>query len=68
MYFLKILDFASLVVAGTPWAPPLDFTWLPGVFAKYLELFRVPTPGAAHENTEIISKNGWAHFTEGKLC
>ena len=56
--FLKILDFAALVVAGTPQAPPLDSKWLPGVFAKYLELFRVHAPAAALENRKLFQKIG----------
>ena len=59
VYFLKILDFAPLGVAATPQAPPLDSTWLAGVFAKYLELFRTRTLGAALENRIYLTKIGY---------
>ena len=56
-YFLEILNFAPLVVAGTSWAPPLDSKWLPGVFAKYFELLRTRSLGAALENQNYLKKS-----------
>ena len=56
--FFGNLDFAVLVVAVTPEAPPLDSKWLAGVFAKYLELFRTRTLASALENRNDLTKIG----------